>query len=341
MRSRSPASSASCVCRMIVFGFSSLPAPHAGQFTWQRPHSTQVNASSTVLLPEILHRLEADLLLLEVEVRQVAELRRLQEHGDRRQHQVQVLRRGDQRQEREDHEHVRPPVHAPGHACASSSRNVSRNVIISVAMNSAMTTDSIDTCVAEADRPDERAADEQVDDAAEDGRRQTASARGDRRGTSRVCVRSTMPRPYEKLDGRVAAERDEAPEHERVRQAGDRPLADRPPLQRRRRRTKRLDAERRGCRARRCSGAAAIRRTRVATCAANAPTKATTRSQNAASACTTQRSQSPQRSHALRARDALRTVMPSGPRSSPERSRTDRRRCRSRRLRRSARRDPC
>ena len=49
--SRSPASSASCVCRMIVFGFSSLPAPHAGQFTWQRPHSTQVNASSTLLLP--------------------------------------------------------------------------------------------------------------------------------------------------------------------------------------------------------------------------------------------------------------------------------------------------
>ena len=46
-----PASSASCVCRMIVFGFSSLPAPHAGQFTWQRPHSTQVNASSTLLLP--------------------------------------------------------------------------------------------------------------------------------------------------------------------------------------------------------------------------------------------------------------------------------------------------
>ena len=52
--SRSPASSASCVCRMIVFGFSSLPAPHAGQFTWQRPHSTQVNASSTRLAAEIL-----------------------------------------------------------------------------------------------------------------------------------------------------------------------------------------------------------------------------------------------------------------------------------------------
>src|SRR5207253_760975 len=32
--SRLPASSAAWVCRMIVFGFSSLPAPHAGQLTW-------------------------------------------------------------------------------------------------------------------------------------------------------------------------------------------------------------------------------------------------------------------------------------------------------------------
>ena len=82
---------------MIVFGLSSLPAPQAGQFTWQRPHSTHVSASSTVLLPEILHRLEADLLLLEIQVRHVAELRRLQEHRDRRQHQMEMLRRGNHR----------------------------------------------------------------------------------------------------------------------------------------------------------------------------------------------------------------------------------------------------
>src|SRR3954454_16162064 len=44
-------SSPPCVCRMIALGFSSFPAPHAGQFTWHRPHSTQVNASSTLLLP--------------------------------------------------------------------------------------------------------------------------------------------------------------------------------------------------------------------------------------------------------------------------------------------------
>ena len=114
--SRSPASSASCVCRMIVFGFSSLPAPHAGQFTWQRPHSTQVNASSTHLAAEILDGLEPDLFLLEIEVRHVAELRRFQEHGDRRQHQMKVLRGRNQRQEREDHERVHPPVDPPAPA---------------------------------------------------------------------------------------------------------------------------------------------------------------------------------------------------------------------------------
>ena len=58
----------------------------------------------------------------------------------------------------------------------SSSRKPSRNVIISVAMNSAMTIDSIDTCVAEARRPDERAPDQQEQDAGQDGRRQTASS---------------------------------------------------------------------------------------------------------------------------------------------------------------------
>ena len=91
--SRSPASSASCVCRMIVFGFSSLPgAPR------RTVHlaAAALDAGERVehdLAAEILHRLEADLLLLEVEVRQVAELGRLQEHRDRRQHQVEVLRR--------------------------------------------------------------------------------------------------------------------------------------------------------------------------------------------------------------------------------------------------------
>ena len=102
---------------MIVFGLSSLPgAPR------RTVHlaAAALDAGERVehdLAAEILHRLEADLLLLEIEIRQVAELRRLQEHGDRRQHQVKVLRRRNQRHEREDHEHVHPPVHAPGDRC--------------------------------------------------------------------------------------------------------------------------------------------------------------------------------------------------------------------------------
>src|SRR5439155_24788613 len=44
------------------------------------------------LAAEILHRLEADFLLVEIEVRQVAELRRLEEDSYRRQHEMEVLR---------------------------------------------------------------------------------------------------------------------------------------------------------------------------------------------------------------------------------------------------------
>ena len=145
--SRSPASSASCVCRMIVFGLSSLPAPHAGQFTWQRPHSTHVNASSTILLPRSLTVSSPTSSFSKSRFGSVAELRRLQEHGDRRQHQMEMLRRGNQREERQDHQHVHPPVHASGQRRLRRAGSVSRNVTISVAMNSAMTIDSADTFV--------------------------------------------------------------------------------------------------------------------------------------------------------------------------------------------------
>ena len=67
-RARQPAGRPASA-EISVLGFSSLPAPHAGQFTWQRPHSTQVNASSTRLAAEVLHGLQPDLLLLEIEVR--------------------------------------------------------------------------------------------------------------------------------------------------------------------------------------------------------------------------------------------------------------------------------
>ena len=98
-------------------------------------------------------------------------------------------------------------------------------------MNSAMTIDSIETRRAERDRPDERAADEQVDDAGEDGDGKRRQRRRGRRGTSACSREVDDAEAVQELDGRVAAERDEAPEHERVRQAGDRPLADRLALQ--------------------------------------------------------------------------------------------------------------
>ena len=103
-------------------------------------------------------------------------------------------------------------------------------MIISVAMNSAITIDSTDTVVPEPDRPHERAADQQVDDAGEHARRQTASARpigGEPAGVREVDDAEAV----QEFGERVAAERDEAPEHERVRDAGSRPLGDRPALQ--------------------------------------------------------------------------------------------------------------
>src|SRR5262249_2613026 len=66
------------------------------------------------LAAEILDRFEPDLFLLEIEVGQVAELRRLEEHRDRRQHEVEMLRGRNQRQEGEDDQHMYPPVHAAG-----------------------------------------------------------------------------------------------------------------------------------------------------------------------------------------------------------------------------------
>ena len=220
----SPASSASCVCRMIVFGFSSLPAPHAGQFTWQRPHSTQVNASSTLLLPRSFTVSRPTCSFSK------SRFGRLPSSGDFRNTVIgdstrwKMLRRRNQRHEREDHDRVHPPVHPLRPATPSSSRNVSRNVIISVAMNSAMTTDSIDTFVPSADRPHERAPDQQVamppSTAIGKRRQQRAGRRGtsryasDRRcrgraGTRSACSRRTRrsPRRRTRARGRPPAAR--------------------------------------------------------------------------------------------------------------------------------------
>src|SRR5262249_42248917 len=56
------------------------------------------------LLGKVLQRLEAHLFPLEVEVRHVAELARLQKNGERRQHEVEVLRRRDEREKSENDE---------------------------------------------------------------------------------------------------------------------------------------------------------------------------------------------------------------------------------------------
>ena len=63
-------------------------------------------------LREVLDGLEADLLLLEIEVGYGLQYWRLQKDGDRRQQQVQMLRVRNQSEEQEDHKHVSPPVHA-------------------------------------------------------------------------------------------------------------------------------------------------------------------------------------------------------------------------------------
>ena len=77
----------------------------------------------------------------------------------------------------------------------SASRNVRRNVIISVAMKSAMTIDSIDSFVPSADRPDEGAADEQVEDAGEHGH-------GKRRQRDAVGVEPARVRSGRRCRGR-------------------------------------------------------------------------------------------------------------------------------------------
>ncbi len=103
-------------------------------------------------------------------------------------------------------------------------------MIISVAMNSAMTIDSTDTFGAERDRPHERAADEQIRDAEQHrgGKRRQRQAIGMKPATVREIDEAEA---VEEFREGVAAERDEAPEHERVHETGERPLLDGPPLQ--------------------------------------------------------------------------------------------------------------
>jgi hypothetical protein len=205
---------------MIVFGFSSLPAPQAA--------AAALDAGERVehaLAAEILHGLEADLFLLEIEVRQVPELRRLQEHGDRRQDQMKVLRGRDQRHEGEDHQHVRPPVDPLRHRPLLQPER--EEVGDHQRGDEQPDDDRLDRYLrAQSDRTHERPANQQKEDAAED-------RHGKRRQRDAICREPGGVREIDDAEAaqefgqRVAAERDEPPEHEGVRDAGNRPLADR------------------------------------------------------------------------------------------------------------------
>ena len=139
-------SSPACVCRMIAFGFSSLPAPHAGQFTWQRPHSTQVNASSTLLLPRSFTVSSPTCSFSK------SRFGTFPSSGDFRKTVIGdssrcrcfdagMSARNARITTTWSHQFTTPAGEP------SSSRHVRRKVIMSVAMNSPITIDSADTCV--------------------------------------------------------------------------------------------------------------------------------------------------------------------------------------------------
>src|SRR5580765_2210684 len=167
-------------------------------------------------LAEILHGLEADLFLLEIQIRNAAKLRRLQKNGDRRKYEVQVLRGGDQRKEREDHQHVYPPVDAAaerglfevepeqkrGHQRRDEQRDDDR-------FNR--------DCRTQRGRPEDGPPHHQEQDAGEYGRRERDEHDAIREEPARVRQVDDA-KASEELDARVAGERDEAPEHERVRE---------------------------------------------------------------------------------------------------------------------------
>ena len=181
------------------------------------------------LAAEILHRLEPDLLLVEVEVWDVAELWRPQQDGDRRKHEVHVLRCRNERQKRQDHQRVDPPVDAPRRrdlvqAPRQEERHHQRR-------DQEPDHDRLDRHARpERDRPHDGPPNQQVDDTAQncDGeRRENDSIRAEDGRAGDVH----QAEPREEFRGGIAAEGDEAPEHERVGEAGHRALADGTALQ--------------------------------------------------------------------------------------------------------------
>src|SRR5262245_19831724 len=173
------------------------------------------------LAADIFQRLEANLLFLQIKIRDGAKLRGFQEDRDRREYEMEMLRRGNQRQDHQDHDGVNPPVHTAGkrgfvEPPAEQKRDHQRG-------DKAADDDRLERdVIAQANRADERTPHDQVENAAEDGqgeRRQDDAVRVEERGLRDV----ENVEAVQKFGGGIAAERDESPEDKRVREAGRRP----------------------------------------------------------------------------------------------------------------------
>ena len=222
--SRGPARRACWVCRISVFGFSSLPAPHAGQFTWQRPHSTQVNASSTVLLPRSFTTSSPTCSFSK------SRFGTLPSSGDFRNtvigdstrwkcFEAGMSARNTRITIMWTHQLARPA------SDASSRRHPSRNVTINDRDEQPDRDRFNRYFVAEPRGPDDRPTDQEVDDPGEDG---------DGKGRQHPPVRLKPPgigeiddaESPQELGHGVAAKRHEPPEHQRMRHTGEGPFGD-------------------------------------------------------------------------------------------------------------------
>ena len=94
---------------MISFGLSTLPVLSAGQCSVQRPHSTQEKACSASMrvtsLP-VSRPKSSSPASGGIRLKPCA----LEKHGDRTQHQVQMLGVRNQRQENQQRQRVQPPA---------------------------------------------------------------------------------------------------------------------------------------------------------------------------------------------------------------------------------------
>ena len=94
-----------------------------------------------------------------------------------------------------------------------------------------MTIDSSDTVIAEADRADERAPDDQIENAAEDRQGKRRQRDAVRVEAALVSVKVENAETVQEFTGGIAAKRDKSPEDKRVGETGRRALENRLSLQ--------------------------------------------------------------------------------------------------------------